>query len=332
MKKIERMKKHSRMLKSVCMKPFASMKLPTLTVRILSTLCALTMVGLAAQAQLLYKISGKDLTRPSYIVGTMHVVSSSFVPQIVGIDEALNTTDCVVGEIDFKEALSQDFLTRVSEAMMLPEGKTIKDLLTSDEMKSLNKALLSVMGGDFDNPVIMAQMGRMAPAALSNVLTVMTCMKRHADSFDSSDLIDLYFQKVAQENNKATDGLETGDEQMRLLYGQPLEKQVRDLVCLCEHFDRAQQDLEDMIAAYKNQDLKRLGEVMDQQFLDGCSDGPQDRQQLVVDRNRRWVEKMPTIMSAQPSLFVVGAGHLAGDDSVLTMLRQQGYVVEAVER
>ena len=42
MKKIERMKKHSRMLKSVCMKPFASMKLPTLTVRILSTLCALT--------------------------------------------------------------------------------------------------------------------------------------------------------------------------------------------------------------------------------------------------------------------------------------------------
>lgn len=54
---------------------------------------------------------------------------------------------------------------------MLPEGKTIKDLLTSDEMKSLNKALLSVMGADFDNPVIMAQMGRMAPAALSNVLT-----------------------------------------------------------------------------------------------------------------------------------------------------------------
>lgn len=53
---------------------------------------------------------------------------------------------------------------------------------------------------------------------------------------------------------------------MRLLYGQPLEKQVRDLVCLCEHFDRAQQDVEDMIAAYKNQDLKRLGEVMDQQF------------------------------------------------------------------
>ena len=53
MKKIERMKKHSRMLRSVCMKPFASMKLPTLTVRILSTLCALTMVGLAAQAQLL---------------------------------------------------------------------------------------------------------------------------------------------------------------------------------------------------------------------------------------------------------------------------------------
>ena len=224
MKKIERMKKHSRMLKSVCMKPFASMKLPTLTVRILSTLCALTMVGLAAQAQLLYKISGKDLTRPSYIVGTVHVVSSSFVPQIVGIDEAVNTTDCVVGEIDFKEALSQDFLTRVSEAMMLPEGKTIKDLLTSDEMKSLNKALLSVMGADFDNPVIMAQMGRMAPAALSNVLTVMTCMKRHADSFDSSDLIDLYFQKGSageqQSHGWTGDGRRADETALRTAVGE----------------------------------------------------------------------------------------------------------------
>ena len=314
------------------MKQLANRKGQALTARLLATLCALTIVGLTAQAQLLFKISGKDLDRPSYIVGTMHIVSSSFAPQIVGIDEAVNTTDCVVGEIDFKEATSPEFVARVSEAMMLPEGKTIRDLLTAEEMKSVNKALVSVTGADFDNPMVMAQMGRLTPAGLSNTLTLMLCMKHYADSFNPNDLIDLYFQKVARENNKATDGLETGEEQMRLLYGQPLEKQVRDLVCLCDHFERGQQDLEEMVAAYKNQDLKRLGEVMDQQFLEGCFDGPQDRQQLVVDRNRRWVEKMPTIMSAQPSLFVVGAGHLAGDDSVLTMLRQQGYVVEAVER
>ena len=78
---------------------------------------------------------------------------------------------------------------------MLPEGKTIKDLLTSDEMKSLNKALLSVMGADVRQPRDYGADGADGTSGFVNVLTVMTCMKRHADSFDSSDLIDLYFQR-----------------------------------------------------------------------------------------------------------------------------------------
>lgn len=39
---------------------------------------ALTIVTMSASAQLLYKISGKGLSSPSYIVGTYHLAPASF--------------------------------------------------------------------------------------------------------------------------------------------------------------------------------------------------------------------------------------------------------------
>ena len=49
-------------------------------------------IALAANAQLLFRISGNGLTAPAYIVGTYHIVDDSFVDSIVGIRQAL--ADC----------------------------------------------------------------------------------------------------------------------------------------------------------------------------------------------------------------------------------------------
>ena len=40
---------------------------------------------------------------------------------------------------------------------------------------------------------------------------------------------------------------------------------------------------------------------------------------------------MPAIMTEAPTLSVVGAGHLPGDNGVLNLLKQQGYTIEAMK-
>jgi uncharacterized protein YbaP (TraB family) len=52
---------------------------------------------------------------------------------------------------------------------------------------------------------------------------------------------------------------------------------------------------------------------------------------MITDRNRRWVEAMPAIMEAKPTLFVVGAGHLPSDEGVIELLKAAGYKVKAVK-
>ena len=50
---------------------------------------------------------------------------------------------------------------------------------------------------------------------------------------------------------------------------------------------------------------------------------------MMTDRNARWVPQI-TAMLEEPGtvLIAVGAGHLAGEDSVVEMLRDAGYTVE----
>ena len=47
------------------------------------------------QAQLLYRISGKGLTKPSYIIGTHHLAKVAFIDDIKGAKTALTDAEQV---------------------------------------------------------------------------------------------------------------------------------------------------------------------------------------------------------------------------------------------
>ena len=53
--------------------------------------------------------------------------------------------------------------------------------------------------------------------------------------------------------------------------------------------------------------------------------------QLLYDRNHNWVAQMPAIMQAAPTLFVIGAGHLPGEQGLLALLKAQGYTMEPMQ-
>ena len=52
---------------------------------------------------------------------------------------------------------------------------------------------------------------------------------------------------------------------------------------------------------------------------------------LNSDRNRKWLDQLPSIMEEKSSFIAVGCLHLPGDDGLIEGLRKQGYSVEAVK-
>ena len=62
-----------------------------------------------------------------------------------------------------------------------------------------------------------------------------------------------------------------------------------------------------------------------------CAATPEEEAALLDDRNHNWINMMPDMMAEKPTLFVVGAGHLCGEQGVLKLLEGLGYTVEGMK-
>ncbi len=291
----------------------------------------MSLMGGSAQAQLLYKISGKGLKAPSYIVGTYHLAPASYADSIPGLRAAFEATEQVCGEVDMLETMKPENLAKMQEAQMLPEGKTLSSLLTAEQLNRLNALLREVMGVDLTNPAMAGQLDKVTPMALETTLTLLLCMKNVA-GINPADMIDTYFQREAMKGGKKVIGFETADFQMDILYGAPLEKQVEDLMCFVDNFQEQVEMADFITAAYFAQDLEQLEELNLEEQKGTCTSDPEDNDKLLYNRNANWMKAMPNIMKEHSTFFAVGAFHLCGERGVLRMLEADGYKIEAVKK
>lgn len=284
-----------------------------------------------AQGQLLYRIDGNGLKAPSYIVGTYHLAPATFADSIPGLRAALDAVEQVYGEVDMQSAMSAEGMEKAQKAQMLPEEVTLSSLLSAEQMDRLNAVMREVMGLDMSNAAVAAQMDKLSPAALSATLTMLMYMKNMA-GFNPMNLLDGYLQQEAQKQGKGVGGFESVDFQADVLYGAPLDKQVKDLMCMVDNFSDAMDMVDFITAAYFSQDLEQIEEMLDEEQEGACSGDPADEDRLLGDRNAAWVRAMPAIMERKATLFAVGAAHLVGENGVLKMLESKGYSVEGVRK
>jgi uncharacterized protein YbaP (TraB family) len=78
--------------------------------------------------------------------------------------------------------------------------------------------------------------------------------------------------------------------------------------------------------AMKSQDLKALLEVFNKQITE------YEYNAFVLVRNRNWVEQIKELLPEQSTIFVVGSGHLLGDDGLITLLKDRGFKVKPVKK
>lgn len=282
------------------------------------------------QAQILYRISANGLESPSYIVGTYHLAPASFADSIPGINQAIEGTTQVCGELDMMDAFKPENAARLLKSQMLPEGVTLTSLFSDNQLERLNALLLDVMGSNFNDETFAAQMNNMSPVTLSTAITLNSYMKE-TPSFNPIELIDNYFQTLALQSGKSVMGFETVDFQMGILYNTPLEKQVSDLMCLVDHFKVAKETVDRITTAYFSQNLQQIEEVLEEEAEEDCGTSEEENEILIDNRNRNWVNMMPEIMTEKPTLFVVGAAHLCGEKGVLKLLEEAGYTIEGLK-
>jgi hypothetical protein len=118
-------------------------------------------------------------------------------------------------------------------------------------------------------------------------------------------------------------GLETMQEQMKALDAISIEEQARGLD---ESIVSGRSEYFNMLELYLKRDLENLGVFMaeSEEMSDEFSDA------LLIKRNKNWVPLLQKWMAENPVFVAVGAGHLPGENGLISLLRNEGFKVEAI--
>lgn len=272
-----------------------------------------------SNAQLLWKISGNGLEKPSYIFGTHHLAPLSILDSIPAFNEAFNSCSAVYGEIIMDKEQLQKEAMKYAGLMMATPDSTLNIVLNKEQFEKLNKITTETMGVSADQVKILK------PAALSTQLSMIAHIK-HFKDFKPEEQLDQLMQTRAKAANKNLGSLETMEQQMNLLFGSSITEQAEGLVKLIDHFDQLDQFVQIMNDAYMAQDLDKLLSVMSDEKYGA---NKEELERILFARNRNWDEQLKEILPKNGPIFiVVGAGHLPGKEGVIELLRKQGYTVE----
>jgi len=298
--------------------------------KIITAIIFFLLCAVCLHAQLLWKVEGNGLSKPSYIMGTYHLAKTSFVDSVPGLRDALAGSAQVYGEMNMQEEMTPANVQKMQAAMMLPDGQTLDSLLSSDQMQRLNAFLSSNFGFDLSNPML-APMKQMTPSAINTQIQVLLCMKLE-EGFNIQEQFDSFFQQEAVKTGKKTGGLETIDQQINtLLKATPLDRQVVQLMCLIDNADYQKALLERTIKAFYAQDLDTIDAINNEKLHNTCDSTPEEDDAIIYNRNADWVKQLVPLMREEPTFVAVGAAHLPGERGLLNLLRQAGYSVSAVK-
>ncbi len=259
---------------------------------------------------LLWKISGRSLPHPCYYFGTMHLMCEDDALLSNAVLSVIEQVAQIYFEIDLKgvQVTPTDDLFTMREAMSISQLLNEKDFLLVENF--FNEHM----------PHSFANLQTMQPLLLTSHVyeVILPCVDKKG--------IDVKILETAIPLNKTIGGLETMEQQVNLLHQIPYRHQARELYKLIKKLDNYRLLLIDMISYYKSQNIKKLHALATKREA-GISEY---KSLLLYKRNEKWVDQISSIVAEGPTLFAVGAAHLAGQRGVLNLLKRQGYKVESL--
>lgn len=263
------------------------------------------------EKSLLWKISGNGLKKPSYLFGTIHLTCDTSLD--ANTLNALETTEQLYLELDMDDKSIQ---MKLMKLMMMKDGAKLSTLLSPEDFKILDEFMkknLNMSAKLFDS---------FKPFMISSMLfpKMLDCKSQSVES---------ELMKITKEQNEEIFGLEKAEDQMKVFDEISYQDQADELLkTVKDNLEKDKKEFQEMITIYQNKDIEGMLKMMS----DSDNKITSENQDILLnDRNKNWIPIMVKTMKDKPTFFGVGAGHLAGEEGVIKLLRKQGYKVEAVQ-
>lgn len=284
------------------------------------TIFILLCVVISAQAQILYKVSGNGLEKPSYLFGTHHLAPLSVFTENADAIEAFASAGQIVGEIDI-EGNPLQVSAKMTPYMLAPIDSTLSKVIPSEQYAEADSLLQEIL----KTPEITLKTFEIfKPAVLTQQITV-TIIIQNMPGYKAEEQLDYYFQLLGIEEGKKILAFETVEQQAEILFrSQSIQSQAEELLRILANPQDLVLEAQKLNNAYLAQDIDAMFQMAIAEDID-----PDFFEKLTTQRNNNWIQQLPEIMKADSTFVAVGCLHLAGETGLVQQLRNLGYTVEA---
>lgn len=260
-------------------------------------------------SSLLWKISGNNLTKPSYLFGTIHLLPEDKYFFSDNMMKALSSTEVLALEANMDIPFAEQM--KMATEMIMPEGKSWADHMTAEDYALVKSAFVDSLGIKEKK---LEKYTKIKPIYVGGLILT--------DLLGKVKMYEQELSSMAKKEKKNVIGLETIQEQMEIVSNITIEDQMDDLKTTTASMLR---DYNELLAAYLAQDLTQLGELATKE--EGFD---KMEAKLLTERNDKWIVAMKDQLSKNSTFFAVGAMHLVGEKGLISQLKAAGYTVEAV--
>jgi len=265
----------------------------------------------------IWKIADADTT--VYLFGTVHVLPPTLTWHSPAVDKALEEAKAVYFETN-TEGDPMVFRAIVERLGKYEPSQRLSDRLSLEDLERLKAALAKL-----DLPLIALESMRPWYAGI----VISEAVVRRA-GYDVTSGVESVLRPAAEAGGKEIRFLETVEEQMASFATLPEQVQVRFLTSGLAQIDTAEEELGDLVNAWKTGDVDALTKLL---IDDDLAVIPELYDALLKHRNANWTPEIDNLMKSETGTFLiaVGAAHLIGKDSVIAMLEPLGYRAERVQ-
>jgi uncharacterized protein YbaP (TraB family) len=258
----------------------------------------------------------KDEDTTIYLFGTIHVLK----PGMTWFDDAVKT--------------AFDRSDEVKLELVMPDPAAMQGLVQSTGVAPagtppLTERLPVAKRAAFTKAVIEAglpanALDRYKPWLAATQLSIAPLSKLGYDATNGPEQV---ITAAAKATGKPLTGLETAEQQLGYFSGLSDAAQISFLTSTMDELPKAADTMARMVDDWAAGRPDRLAKDMN----DSLKDSPEVAKVLLVDRNKRWANWIGQRLAKPGTVFVaVGAGHLAGADSVQAQLAKAGVKAERI--
>jgi uncharacterized protein len=251
----------------------------------------------------LWVVKDKDTT--IYLFGTIHILK----PGLSWFDEAVKAAfdrsdELVVEMVEPSAAESQEIFSKYG---IDQSGRKLTAKLAEADRPAYS-ALLNKL------KIPMESFDPLDPWAVAVTLQMVSLQ---ASGFDPNSGVDGQLEAAAKAVRKPVRGVETFEWQLSLFDTLPEASQLQFLNESVRDFDEMSKGMEQLVTTWSKPDPDGLARLMNDGLVD-----PILYKRLLSDRNVKWAKWIDERMKQPGTVFMaVGAGHLAGKDSVQNQLK-----------